>query len=101
MHGAKHRVGEEGWLWGSEQALNPESARWPWARPLASLGSSCLRQGRWRKGIASRRGLKDHVPRVQGLALASGVLRESCRSETEQGKETTAFDLVVGAQDPT
>lgn len=50
--------------------------------------------------IASRRGLADHVARVQGLTPAPWVLRENNRSETEQGIETIAFDLVVGAQDP-
>lgn len=50
--------------------------------------------------ITSRRGVKDHVTRGQSLALASWGLQECNRSETEQGQETIAFDLVVGAQDP-
>ena len=84
---------------GSEQALNSGSAEWL-GRPLASLGPSCPRWGRWRKVIASRRGVKDHVTWGQSLALASWGPQECNRSETEEGQETIAFDLVVGAQDP-
>ena len=50
--------------------------------------------------IASRRGVKDHVTWGQSLALASWGPQECNRSETEEGQETIAFDLVVGAQDP-